>query len=63
MKLSNAKGRQAVTENGFGISKYDKKKREVVLTDIKFYPPECVEAPPGMQSDEWIKNGMPGAKC
>ena len=63
VKLSNAKGRQAVTENGFGISKYDKKKREVVLTDIKFYPPECVEAPPGMQSDEWIKNGMPGAKC
>ncbi len=63
VKLSNAKGHQAVTENGFGISKYDKKKREVVLTDIKFYPPECVEAPPGVQSDEWIKNGMPGAKC
>jgi branched-chain amino acid transport system substrate-binding protein len=63
VKLQNAKGHQAVTENGFGISKYDKKKREVVLTDIKFYPPECVEAPPGVQSDQWIKDGMPGAKC
>jgi branched-chain amino acid transport system substrate-binding protein len=63
VKLQNAKGRQAVTENGFGISKYDKKKREVVLTDIKFYPPECVEAPAGVQSDAWIKDGMPGAKC
>ncbi len=63
VRLQNAKGHQAVTENGFGISKYDKKKREVVLTDIKFYPPECVEAPAGVQSDQWIKDGMPGAKC
>ena len=63
VKLTNAKGHQAVTENGYGISKFDKKKREVVLTDIKFYPPECVEAPPGVQSDAWIKDGMPGAKC
>jgi branched-chain amino acid transport system substrate-binding protein len=63
VRLTNAKGHQAVTENGFGISKYDRKKKEVVLTDIKFYPPECVEAPPGVQSDTWIKDGMPGAKC
>jgi branched-chain amino acid transport system substrate-binding protein len=63
VRLRNAKGHQAVVENGFGISKYDKKRREVVLTDIKFYPPECVEAPPGVQSDAWIKDGMPGAKC
>lgn len=63
VKLANAKGHQAVTENGFGISRYDRKKKEVVLTDIKFYPPECVEAPPGVQSDTWIKEGMPGAKC
>ena len=63
VKLANAKGHQAVLENGFGIAKWDKKKREVVLTDVKFYPPECVEAPPGVQSDAWIKEGMPGAKC
>lgn len=63
VKMANAKGHQAVTENGFGISKYDKKKKEVVLTDIKFYAPECVEPPPGVEVDTWIKNGMPGAKC
>lgn len=63
VKLTNAKGHQAVVENGYGISKFDKAKREVVLTEIKFYPPECVEAPPNMQSDAWIKAGMPGAKC
>ncbi len=63
VKMTNAKGHQAVVENGFGISKYDRKKKEVVLTDIKFYPPECVEPPPGVEVETWIKNGMPGAKC
>jgi len=63
VKLTNAKGHQAVVENGYGVSKFDTAKREVVLTDLKFYPPECVEAPPNVPSDDWIKQGMPQAKC
>ncbi len=63
VSLRDAKGHQAVVEDGYGISKFDKAKNEVTLTDIKFYPPECVGPPPNMKSDDWIKKGMPEAKC
>jgi hypothetical protein len=27
------------------------------------YPAECVNPPASMTSEEWLKKGMPGAKC
>ena len=31
--------------------------------DIVRYPAACVNPPEGVKSADWIKNGMPGAKC
>lgn len=61
MKLGN--GHQAVTENGYGITKYDEENGENIVTDVKFYPASCVMPPEGVNSVEWIEGGMKGAKC
>ena len=56
-------GHQAITENGYGITKYDEANGENIVTDVKFYPPTCVMPPEGVNSVDWIKGGMKGAKC
>ena len=56
-------GHQAVTENGYGITKYDAENGENVVTDVKFYPGSCIMPPEGQNSVDWIKSGMKGAKC
>jgi branched-chain amino acid transport system substrate-binding protein len=61
MKLGG--GHQAITENGYGITKYDNENGENVVTDVKFYPASCIMPPDGVKSVDWIKGGMKGAKC
>ena len=61
--LSLADGHQAVHPVGYGITKWDKDKKEPSVTDVKFYAPECIYAPAGQNSVEWLEAGMPGAKC
>ena len=56
-------GHQAITENGYGITKYDAENGENIVTDVKFYPATCVMPPEGVNSVEWIEGGMQGAKC
>jgi branched-chain amino acid transport system substrate-binding protein len=63
VKMALAGGHQAVTENGYGITKYDETTGEVTMTDVKFYPAECVNPPEGVTAVEWIEGGMKGAKC
>ena len=63
VKMALANGHQAVTENGYGITKYDEKTGEVGVTDVKFYPAECVLPPDGVEATAWIEGGMKGAKC
>ena len=63
VKMSLGGGHQAVTENGYGITKYDDENGENVVTDVKFYPGSCIMPPEGVNSVDWIKGGMKGAKC
>ena len=63
VKLALANGHQAITENVYGITKYNDKEGEPGVTDVKFYPAECVMPPDGVTSVEWIEGGMKGAKC
>ena len=56
-------GHQAITENGYGITKYDEANGENIVTNVKFYPAACVMPPEGVNSVDWIKGGMKGAKC
>jgi branched-chain amino acid transport system substrate-binding protein len=60
--LTQGKGHQGVHEIAQGVSKYDKDKNEPTITDIVYYPPECVSPPEGVKSTDWIKGGMKGAK-
>ena len=63
VKMALGKGHQAITENGYGITKYDSEEGEPGVTDVKFFPAECVMPPEGVSSVDWIKGGMKGAKC
>jgi branched-chain amino acid transport system substrate-binding protein len=63
VQMSLGGGHQAVTENGYGITKYDDENGENVVTDVKFYPASCVMPPEGVESVQWINGGMKGAKC
>jgi branched-chain amino acid transport system substrate-binding protein len=61
VKMSLAKGHQAVQENAIGRFKLQDGKATIV--DIKRYPAECVNPPEGMPAVKWIEAGFPGAKC
>jgi len=63
VKMALGDGHQAITENGYGITKWDPKAGELRLEKVKFYPAECVNPPEGVNSVDWIKGGMKGAKC
>ena len=63
VKMALGDGHQAITENGYGITKWDAKAGEVKLEKVKFYPAECVNPPAGVKSVDWINGGMKGAKC
>jgi len=60
--LALGKGHQGVHETAYGTYKYDKATGTPTITNIVYYPAECVNAPDGIKSGDWIKNGMPGAK-
>ena len=63
VKMALGNGHQAITENGYGITKWDAKAGELKMEKVKFYPAECVNPPEGVNSVDWIKGGMKGAKC
>lgn len=63
VKMALGNGHQAVTENGYGLTRYDSDTGEPEVVDVKFFPAECVMPPEGVTSVDWIKGGMKGAKC
>ena len=61
VRMTLAKGHQAVQENAIGRFKLQNGK--ATLVDIKRYPAECVNPPEGTTAAKWIEQGFPGAKC
>ena len=61
--LALGKGHQGITDSAYGMYKFDTKTGEPTLTNIVHYKAACVNPPDGVKSAEWIKNGMPDAKC
>jgi branched-chain amino acid transport system substrate-binding protein len=61
MKLGD--GHQAVQDTAIGRTKYDPAKKMVTLVDIQRFPADCVNPPPGVKGEDWIKGGFAGAKC
>ncbi|MEJ8835118.1 ABC transporter substrate-binding protein [Ramlibacter sp. AN1133] len=56
-------GHQAIQETAIGRTRWDAGRKMVVLEDIQRFPAECVNPPANMKSEDWLKAGMPGAKC
>jgi branched-chain amino acid transport system substrate-binding protein len=57
------KGHQAISDTAYGTFKFDKESNKPTLVDVIRYPADCVNPPKGTPSVEWLKAGMPGAKC
>ena len=60
--MALGKGHQGVHEIAQGTYKYDKATTTPTITNIVYYPAECVTPPEGIKSTDWIKDGMKGAK-
>jgi branched-chain amino acid transport system substrate-binding protein len=63
IKMALGGGHQAVQPTAIGVTKWDAEKRLIVMKDIQRFAAECVNPPPTMKSEDWIKAGFPGAKC
>lgn len=61
--MALAGGHQAVTEHVYGITKYDLDAGEPGVVDMRFFPSECVMPPVGISGVDWVRGGMPGARC
>ncbi|HEY0883895.1 MAG TPA: ABC transporter substrate-binding protein [Ramlibacter sp.] len=62
IRMALGNGHQAVQDTAIGKTRYDAARKMVVLEDIVRFPADCVNPPPNMKSEEWIKAGFPGAK-
>lgn len=63
INMSLGNGHQAVHPVGYGITKWNQKTGEPSVTDVKFYPAECIMPPEGQTGIEWLEAGMPGSPC
>jgi branched-chain amino acid transport system substrate-binding protein len=63
VEMSRSKGHQGVTESAVGIYKFDRAKNQPTVTDVVYYPADCVFPPEGLKSADWITGGFKGARC
>jgi len=63
VKMTLGDGHQGVTGTAYATYRYNKKTGQPELVDVKRYAAECVNPPPGVNADDWLKDGMKGAKC
>jgi branched-chain amino acid transport system substrate-binding protein len=63
VKLAIGNGHQGIQETAYGTFKYNKQTKTPEIVDIIRFPAECVNPPAHVASDDWIKDGMKGAKC
>lgn len=63
VNLAIGDGHQGISETAYGTYRFNKEKNEPEIVDIVRFPAECVNPPAGVNADDWIKEGMKGAKC
>ena len=63
IRMNLGDGHQATQDTAIGRTKYDPAKKMVTLVDIQRFPADCVNPPPGVKGEDWIKGGFVGAKC
>ena len=63
VKLAIGGGHQGISETAYGTYRFNKEKNAPEIVDVMRFPAECVNPPEGVNADEWIKEGIKGAKC
>jgi len=63
VRLAIGNGHQGIQETAYGTFKYNKQTRTPEIVDVIRFPAECVNPPADISADDWIKEGMKGAKC
>ena len=63
VKLALGNGHQGIQETAYGTYRFNKQKGQPEVVDVMRFAAECVNPPPGITADDWIKDGMKGAKC
>jgi len=63
VKLALGNGHQGIQETAYGTFKYNKQTKTPEIVDVVRFPAECVNPPADVSADDWIKDGMKGAKC
>jgi branched-chain amino acid transport system substrate-binding protein len=56
-------GHQGIQDTAYGTYRFNKQKGQPEVVDIVRYAAECVNPPADKNSEDWLKAGMPGAKC
>ncbi|MDX1329951.1 MAG: ABC transporter substrate-binding protein [Burkholderiaceae bacterium] len=63
VEMAIGDGHQAIQGNAIGISKWNAQENRVELVDVEYFSAKCINPPNGVMSEEWIKEGFPGAEC
>jgi branched-chain amino acid transport system substrate-binding protein len=63
IRMALGDGHQAIQDTAIGRTRWDPAKKMVAIEDIQRFPAECVNPPANMKTEDWLKAGMPGAKC
>jgi branched-chain amino acid transport system substrate-binding protein len=63
VRMALGNGHQGIQDTAYGTYRFNKKTNQPEVIDIIRYPAECVNPPADKTAEEWIKAGMPGAKC
>jgi branched-chain amino acid transport system substrate-binding protein len=63
IEMALADGHQAIQPNAIGTTKWNAAEGKMELVDVEYYAARCVNPPEGMNSQEWLAQGFPGAEC
>jgi branched-chain amino acid transport system substrate-binding protein len=63
VKMALGNGHQGIQATAYGTYRFNKQKNAPEVVDIMRFPAECVNPPADKSAEDWIKAGMPGAKC
>lgn len=63
IRMALGNGQQAIQDTAIGRTKWSEEKKLVLIEDIQHFDAECVNPPPNVKSEDWLKSGFAGAKC
>jgi branched-chain amino acid transport system substrate-binding protein len=63
VRMALGNGQQAIQDTAIGRTKWSEEKKMVLIEDIQHFDAECVNPPPNVKTEDWLKSGFAGAKC